>query len=69
MTTAATARRASSRPPRLFDGVVLGDCRAKRDTVGFLRFLDHLTAATAVDQAIHLTLDNLSAHKSPPAQA
>ena len=54
---------------RLFDGLVLGDCRAKRDTVGFVRFLDQIDHVTAADQAIHVILDNLSTHKSPPVQA
>jgi transposase len=54
---------------RLFDGLVLGDCRAKRDTAGFVRFLDQLDAVTAADHAIHVILDNLSTHKSPPVQA
>lgn len=54
---------------RLFDGLVLGDCRAKRDTVGFVRFLDQIDAVTDADQAIHVILDNLSTHKSPPVQA
>lgn len=54
---------------RLFDGLVLGDCRAKRDTAGFVRFLDQIDAVTVADHAIHVILDNLSTHKSPPVQA
>jgi transposase len=53
---------------RLFDGMVLGTCRAKRDTEGFVRFLDQIDQATEADQAIHVILDNLSTHKSPPVQ-
>jgi len=53
---------------RLFDGLVLGDCRAKRDTAGFVRFLDQIDQVTDADQSIHVILDNLSTHKSPPVQ-
>jgi len=53
---------------RLLDGVVLGTCRPKRDTKEFVRFLDGVEQATAADQAIHVILDNLSTHKSPPVQ-
>jgi len=35
---------------RLFDGLVLGICRAKRDTEGFVRFLDQIEQATEADQ-------------------
>ena len=51
---------------RLLDGAVLGTCRPKRDTKEFVRFLGHVERATAPDQAIHVILDNLSTHKSPP---
>ena len=53
---------------RLLDGAVLGECRPKRDTKAFVRFLDHVEQATAADAAIHVILDNLSTHKSPPVQ-
>jgi len=53
---------------RLLDGVVLGTCRPKRDTKEFVRFLGCVEQATAPDQAIHVILDNLSTHKSPPVQ-
>ena len=53
---------------RLFDGAVFGACRPKRDTKEFVRFLDQVEHATAADQAIHVILDNLSTHKSPPVQ-
>jgi transposase len=53
---------------RLLDGTVFGTCRPKRDTKEFVRFLDRLEQATAADQAIHVILDNLSTHKSPPVQ-
>ena len=53
---------------RVLDGVVLGECRPKRDTKHFVRFLGHLEHATPPDQAIHVILDNLSTHKSPPVQ-
>lgn len=51
---------------RVLDGVVLGECRPKRDTKHFVHFLDHVEQATPADQAIHVILDNLSTHKSPP---
>lgn len=51
---------------RLFDGAVLGECRPKRDAKAFVRFLDRVDQVTPADQAIHVILDNLSTHKSPP---
>ena len=51
---------------RLLDGVVLGTCRPRRDTKEFVRFLDRVDHSTAPDLAIHVILDNLSTHKSPP---
>jgi transposase len=53
---------------RLLDGAVLGTCRPKRDTQEFVRFLGRVEQATAPDHAIHVILDNLSTHKSPPVQ-
>lgn len=53
---------------RLLDGTVLGTCRPKRDTKEFVRFLDGVERATPGDDAIHVILDNLSTHKSPPVQ-
>jgi transposase len=53
---------------RVLDGVVFGTCRPKRDTKQFVRFLTGVEQATAADQAIHVILDNLSTHKSPPVQ-
>jgi transposase len=53
---------------RLFDGAVLGDCRPKRNTKEFVRFLNQIDRATAPNEAIHVILDNLSTHKSPPVQ-
>ena len=53
---------------RLLDGVVVGACRPKRDTKNFVRFLDRVEEGTAADHAIHVILDNLSTHKSPPVQ-
>jgi transposase len=51
---------------RLLDGTVFGTCRPKRDTKEFVRFLDRVEQATPADNAIHVILDNLSTHKSPP---
>jgi len=53
---------------RVLDGVVLGTCRPKRDTKEFVRFLTQVEQTTAADQAVHVILDNLSTHKSPPVQ-
>jgi transposase len=53
---------------RLLDGTVFGTCRPKRDTKEFVRFLDRVEQATPADDAIHVILDNLSTHKSPPVQ-
>jgi transposase len=53
---------------RLLDGVVLGTCRPKRNTKEFVRFLDRVEHGTEADHAIHVILDNLSTHKSPPVQ-
>jgi len=53
---------------RVLDGVVLGDCRPKRDSVQFVRFLTRVERVTPAGRAIHVILDNLSTHKSPPVQ-
>jgi transposase len=53
---------------RVLDGVVVGTCRPKRDTKNFVRFLDRIEQGTPADQAIHVILDNLSTHKSPPVR-
>jgi len=53
---------------RLLDGVVLGTCRPKRNTTEFVRFLNQVDRNTAADYHIHVILDNLSTHKSPPVQ-
>jgi transposase len=53
---------------RLLDGVVLGTCRPKRNTKEFVRFLDRVEQGTEADHAVHVILDNLSTHKSPPVQ-
>jgi transposase len=53
---------------RVVDGVVFGTCRPKRNTKEFVRFLDAVEQGTAPDQEIHVILDNLSTHKSPPVQ-
>jgi transposase len=53
---------------RSLDGVVIGTRRPKRNTKEFVRFLDRVEQHTAPDQAVHVILDNLSTHKSPPVQ-
>jgi transposase len=59
-------RHGTTYAARLLDGAVLGECRPKRDTKAFVRFLDRVDQATPADEAIHVILDNLSTHKSPP---
>lgn len=51
---------------RLLDGVVIGQCRRRHRTQEFLPFLRRLDRATTPNQELHVILDNLSAHKSPP---
>ncbi len=53
---------------RVLDGVVIGECRRRHRTREFVRFLNRLEQATPTRQSLHLILDNLSAHKSPPVQ-
>src|SRR5262245_59344021 len=53
---------------RVLDGVVIGECHRRHRTHEFLRFLRRLDRATPTRQALHLILDNLSAHKSPPVR-
>jgi transposase len=53
---------------RLIDGVVFGECRPKRDSKGFVRFLNRLDTATPRGQDMHVIVDNLSTHKSPPVR-
>ena len=50
---------------RMLDGVVIGECRRRHRSQEFIQFLRRLERATPPDQALHLILDNLSAHKSP----
>ena len=51
---------------RVLDGVVLGDCRPKRNTEEFVRFLTRIDRVTPPAHDVHVVLDNLSTHKSPP---
>ena len=53
---------------RVLDGVVIGECRRRHRTKEFIQFLNRLETATPTRQALHLILDNLSAHKSPPVR-
>lgn len=53
---------------RVVDGVVIGECRRRHRTKEFVAFLRRLDRATPAGQALHLILDNLSAHKSPPVR-
>ena len=50
---------------RVLDGVVIGECRRRHRSQEFVRFLRRLDRATPTQQALHVILDNLSAHKSP----
>lgn len=49
---------------RVLDGVVIGDCYARQRAQEFVKFLKHLDAVTDPTLALHLVLDNASAHKS-----
>lgn len=51
---------------RVLDGVVSGECRRRHRTKEFVAFLRRLDRATPRRQPLHVILDNLSAHKSPP---
>ncbi len=51
---------------RVLDGVVIGECRRRHRTKEFVAFLRRLDRATPRRQPLHVILDNLSAHKSPP---
>ena len=53
---------------RVLDGVVIGECRRRHRTQEFIRFLRRLDRSTPTRQQLHLILDNLSAHKSPPVR-
>ena len=54
---------------RVLDGVVIGEGRRRHRSQEFIQFLRRLERATPPDQALHLILDNLSAHKSPARAA
>jgi len=53
---------------RVLDGVVIGECRRRHRSQEFVRFLRRIDRATPKRQPLHLILDNLSAHKSPPVR-
>lgn len=49
-------------------GEVLARCKHRHRAQDFVAFLDDLEASVETDLAIHVILDNLSAHKAPPVQ-
>jgi transposase len=49
---------------RVLDGVVVGECYARQRAKEFVRFLKRLDAETDPTLALHLVLDNASAHRS-----
>lgn len=53
---------------RVLDGVVIGECRRRHRSREFVAFLRRLDRATPRRQQLHVILDNLSAHKSPPVR-
>lgn len=53
---------------RLLDGVVIGECRRRHRSQEFVQFLRRLDRVTPTRQQLHVILDNLSAHKSPPVR-
>jgi transposase len=53
---------------RVLDGVVIGECRRRHRSQEFVQFLRRLERVTPKRHHLHLILDNLSAHKSPPVR-
>ena len=53
---------------RVLDGVVIGECHARQRAREFVKFLKRLDAETDPTVALHLIVDNASAHKSVTAR-
>ena len=53
---------------RVLDGVVIGECRRRHRSQEFIQFLRRLDRVTPTRHQLHLILDNLSAHRSPPVR-
>lgn len=53
---------------RVLDGVVIGECHARQRAREFVKFLKRLDAETDPIVALHLVVDNASAHKSVTAR-
>lgn len=49
-------------------GKVIAACKKQHRAKDFTAFLDEIDKSVDADLAIHVVLDNLSAHKSPPVQ-
>lgn len=50
-------------------GEVIARCKPKHSSIDFVAFLNELDASVAHELAVHVVLDNLSAHKSPVVKA
>jgi transposase len=53
---------------RVLDGVVIGECHARQRAREFVKFLKRLDTTTDPTLALHLIIDNASAHKSRVAR-
>lgn len=53
---------------RVLDGVVIGECHARQRAREFVKFLKRLDVETDPTAALHLVVDNASAHKSVTAR-
>jgi transposase len=49
----------------MLDGTVIGECMPRHRSQDFIRFLRRIDRETPRDLALHVILDDLSAHKSP----
>ena len=50
----------------VLDGKVIGECMPRHRAKDFIRFLNRIDRETSQELDLHVILDNLSAHKSPP---
>jgi transposase len=52
----------------VLDGTVIGECMPRHRTREFLKFLRRVDTETPADLDLHVVLDNLNVHKSPPVK-
>jgi transposase len=53
----------------ILDGKVIGRCMQRHRHQEFIRFLNTVERAVAVDKAVHVVLDNYATHKHPRVKA